>query len=289
SYTLTGLKDNTQYKVKVTGYCDEAESVVSPGAQTTWFITFEGCHTPAEFTIQDITTKGATFISTSDQDIMTSRIISLTPEGGVTKLIAQSRTKDTVVVKDLQEETVYVAKTRAVCDNDSSDWSEPITFKTVDSFNIMLRIQPTANAGTVTGAGRYEKGQKATITATPNEGYTFVAWLHGNDTLSKEATHTVNVTASVTYTALFYDNVANEAAVKAAFSVSTKDGHLLIRNLKGLTVKEVAVYGLTGRQLGYFTPNSREDLALPINAERALLLVRVASEQGIAIYKVYLQ
>ncbi|MDE5743988.1 MAG: fibronectin type III domain-containing protein, partial [Bacteroidales bacterium] len=162
------------------------------------------------------------------------RIISLTPEGGVTRLIAQSRTKDTVVVKDLQEETVYVAKTRAVCDNDSSDWSEPITFKTVDSFNIMLRIQPTANAGTVTGAGRYEKGQKATITATPNEGYTFVAWLHGNDTLSKEATHTVNVTASVTYTALFYDNVANEAAVKAAFSVSTKDGHLLIRNLKGL-------------------------------------------------------
>ncbi|MDE5743989.1 MAG: fibronectin type III domain-containing protein, partial [Bacteroidales bacterium] len=50
SYTLTGLKDNTQYKVKVTGYCDEAETVVSPGAQTTWFITFEGCHTPAEFT-----------------------------------------------------------------------------------------------------------------------------------------------------------------------------------------------------------------------------------------------
>ena len=66
------------------------------------------------------------------------------------------------------------------------------------------------------------------------------------------------------------------------------NGKLYIRNLKGLTVEEVTVYGVTGRQIGRFTPNSREDLVLPVNAERAVLVVRVASEQGAATYKVYL-
>ena len=293
SYTLSNLKDATTYKVKVVGYCDANEKTVAPGAQTGWFMTFETCHAPANFTVQDISMQGATFISTSDQDIMTSRLISLTPEGGITKLIAQSRTKDTVIVKDLQKGTVYVAKTRSICNRDSSDWSAPITFKTAttDSFNITLKVLPFKTAGSVEGNGRYAQDADVTVKATAAEGYTFVAWrTAGGDTLSTEAVYTFKATADTTLTALFEEGSANEAsaAVKDAFNVSTKDGQLIIRNLKGLTVEEVTVYGLTGRQLGYFTPNSREDLALPINAERALLLVRVASEQGVAIYKVYL-
>lgn len=288
TYTLSNLKDDTQYKVKVTGYCDEAETEITPGSQTAWFRTFEACHTPTDFSIMDITAKGATFSSTDDQDIMTQRLIYLTPEEGDTRIVVHPRGNDTLAVTGLLSDMVYTAQTRAVCNKDSSEWSEAITFKTVDSFNITLKILPNKNAGTVTGEGRYEKGQSATISATPAEGYTFVAWLQGNDTVSKEASYTFNVTADSIYTALFYGNAANEAAVKAAFNVSAANGHLYIRNLKGLTVEEVTIYGLTGRKLGHFTPNSREDLALPINAERALLLVRVASEQGVAIYKVYL-
>ena len=44
-----------------------------------------------------------------------------------------------------------------------------------------------AEAGTVTGAGTYEEGKTATLTATPAEGYEFVCWTEGADTVSTEA------------------------------------------------------------------------------------------------------
>lgn len=369
SYTLTGLKDATRYYVKVEGYCNAEETEIAPNTQTDWFRTFEACHVPTDFAVADITSSGAMFSSTNKQDIMTKRLIYLTPEGGETLVIVQPNDKDNLVVDNLLDKTSYVAMTRSFCGTDSSELSEPITFTTLAvMYNIALNILPDEEAGTVKGAGSYEKGESVTITATPaasylfvawqtengvkvsedatytfiatanvtytalfvenpdaktytvtlnilpnenagtvvgagswlegknvaikatpNEGYTFVAWLNGTDTLSKETTYIFKAVADVTYTALFKANeTANEQELKAAFNVATGNGHLYIENLKGLTIEEVTVYGLTGRKLGHFTPNSREDLALPINAERALLLVRVASEQGVAIYKVYL-
>ena len=44
-----------------------------------------------------------------------------------------------------------------------------------------------AEAGTVTGDGEYEEGATATLTATPAEGYEFVCWTEGADTVSTEA------------------------------------------------------------------------------------------------------
>lgn len=370
TFTLTGLKDYTRYYVKVEGYCDAEETQTTPNHPESWFMTFEACHVPTDFAVSDITINGATFSSTDDQNIMTKRLVYLTPTEGETRIIAhEAIAKDTLTVTNLLYNMSYVAKTRAVCDNDSSDLSEPITFKTLTSvkvevqilpdtnagkvdgtghylkgskvtisatpaegydfivweaangeplgeeatytfeatddvtytalfetidpnaitYTIALNVLPNENAGRVTGAGKYREGRNVAIKATPNEGYMFVAWLDGSDTLSKNTTHIFKAKADATYTALFEsDGTANEAAVKAAFNVSANNGQLIIRNLKGLTIEEVTVYGLTGRKLGHFTPNSRENLTLPINAERALLLVRVASEQGVAIYKVYL-
>lgn len=288
TYTLGNLQDNTQYKVMVEGFCNEEETEKSPTVLTTWFITKERCVAPNDFAVSDITTSGATFSSTSTSGIMTQRLVYITAQNDTaTQIFAQ--TTDELAVTGLLDKTVYIAKTQSVCDLDSSEMSEPITFTTLaDSFLIMLNVLPDDNAGTVTGAGRYEKGQEAKISAAPAANYDFVAWLKGNDTLSKEAIYTFNVTAGGTYTALFTESTANENLVKTAFNVSTKAGHLHIQNLQGLTVEEVTVYGLTGRQIGRFTPNSREDLVLPVNAERAVLVVRVASEQGAATYKVYL-
>ena len=94
---------------------------------------------------------------------------------------------------------------------------------------------------------------------------------------------------NLAYTALFVKELANETQLKADFNVSTKDGLLHIRNLKGIAVKDINVYGLTGNLVNRFTLNSREDLTLPIDARRALLFVRLNTELGVAVYKVYLQ
>ncbi|MDE7149577.1 MAG: hypothetical protein K2O01_04110, partial [Bacteroidales bacterium] len=117
----------------------------------------------------------------------------------------------------------------------------------------------------------------------------FVAWLKDTDTLSKETTYRFKMPAeALTYTALFVEKQANEDLLRAAFNVAAKNGQLLIRNLKGLTIEEVIVYGLNGKKINHFTPNSREDLMLPVDAGKALLLVRIATEQGVTVYKVYL-
>ena len=47
--------------------------------------------------------------------------------------------------------------------------------------------------GTVAGAGTYADGQTCTLTATPNEGYTFVNWTENGEMVSTDATYTFTV------------------------------------------------------------------------------------------------
>ena len=66
-------------------------------------------------------------------------------------------------------------------------------------FKHMYEIQASASPegyGTVTGAGNYEYGLEATITATPNDGYTFVNWTENNEVVSTDASYTFTVTAA---------------------------------------------------------------------------------------------
>ena len=60
-----------------------------------------------------------------------------------------------------------------------------------------------AEAGTVTGAGEYEEGATATLTATAAEGYEFTCWTSGKDTVSTANPYKFTVTADVTLVANF--------------------------------------------------------------------------------------
>ncbi|HBU13186.1 MAG TPA: hypothetical protein DEB31_10880 [Clostridiales bacterium] len=56
-----------------------------------------------------------------------------------------------------------------------------------DNFTISLTAEP-AEGGSVTGAGEYSPGTNVTISATANEGYTFVGWYRqGTDEIVEEA------------------------------------------------------------------------------------------------------
>lgn len=159
----------------------------------------------------------------------------------------------------------------------------------LEDYELTLTASP-ANGGRVSGDGLYTEGEEVTISAEANKGFVFVAWLNAdNDTLSKEATYTFNMPAKDTaFIARFVPETANEDLLRANFGISTQDGRLVIRNLDGMTVKSVDVYGLTGNRLNRFTPNSREDLTLPVDARRAMLFVRLETERGVVIYKVYM-
>ena len=69
-------------------------------------------------------------------------------------------------------------------------------------------VAATAENGTVTGlveGGKYEHGATATLTATAAEGYEFVNWTAGKDTVSTEATYTFTVEADVNLVANFQE------------------------------------------------------------------------------------
>ena len=64
-------------------------------------------------------------------------------------------------------------------------------------------VTVTAENGTVEGAGEYEEGKEATLTATANEGYEFVNWTVGEEVVSTENPYTFTVTADIALIANF--------------------------------------------------------------------------------------
>ena len=69
-------------------------------------------------------------------------------------------------------------------------------------YTVTATVNPT-ETGTVAGAGKYEEGKEATLTATPAEGYQFVNWTSGETVVSTENPYTFTVTADVALVANF--------------------------------------------------------------------------------------
>lgn len=68
---------------------------------------------------------------------------------------------------------------------------------------ITLQASP-AEGGTVSGAGQYDMGSEATITAEANKGYHFVKWQdYEGNTVSKDAKYRFTVEQTADYTAVF--------------------------------------------------------------------------------------
>ena len=182
-------------------------------------------------------------------------------------------------------------------------------FAAVAEMEYELSLTPSpSNAGTVSGAGFYKADSTVSIEAAAFADFTFVAWINADDetdTLSREAVCQFLMPArNAHYKAKFQpkeddDTTSNEEArLRASFSLSAENGMLHVRNLGGVAVKSVDVYSLSGAHLHRFAPGSglgsalaacRYDLSLPIDANRALIFVRLATEKGVVVYKVYVR
>ena len=71
-----------------------------------------------------------------------------------------------------------------------------------DPVAITVNANPT-EGGTVTGAGTYDPGTTATLTATANEGYTFTNWTKNGVVISTNTTYSFTVSTAATYVANF--------------------------------------------------------------------------------------
>ncbi len=70
------------------------------------------------------------------------------------------------------------------------------------SYLIQVASNPT-EGGTVSGGGTYEASTECTLTAIPNENYTFVNWTKNGTQVSTDATYSFTVTENATYVANF--------------------------------------------------------------------------------------
>lgn len=139
-------------------------------------------------------------------------------------------------------------------------WKAAISIVT-PSYFIDVSANP-GNGGTVSGVGTYECGETCTLTATANEGYTFINWTENNEVVSTEAEYTFTVGGDRTLVANFeFANItfadANAKALCVANWDTNGDGELSYAEAAAVTdlgdVFAHNYYIVTFDELQYFT------------------------------------
>ncbi len=76
----------------------------------------------------------------------------------------------------------------------------------LNSYEITAEVNPT-EGGTVTGTGTYNHFDECTLTATANEGYTFVNWTENGEEVSTDLTYLFTVTGDRSLVANFVETI----------------------------------------------------------------------------------
>ena len=98
--------------------------------------------------------------------------------------------------------TKYAVHVQGICEDEETEWSNPVFFTTNDVCFITASVNPTG-AGTVTGAGEYHLGDSCTLVATANTGYLFANWTKGGRIYSNEETFSFAVSEDAEFVANF--------------------------------------------------------------------------------------
>ena len=73
-------------------------------------------------------------------------------------------------------------------------------------YTVNVSANPS-NGGNVTGGGTYQEGQSCTVSATANDGYSFVNWMENGNQVSSDADYTFDVTSNRNLVANFQAQV----------------------------------------------------------------------------------
>ena len=100
-------------------------------------------------------------------------------------------------------------------------------------YTISVSANPN-NGGSVSGGGTYQQGQSCTVTATANNGFSFINWTEGSNVVSTTANYSFTVTENRTLVAHFIANQTwSNGVLPGTFSVSDmKQVHFSQGNLQ---------------------------------------------------------
>lgn len=150
-------------------------------------------------------------------------------------------------------------------------------------FNVNVESNP-AGAGEVTGAGGYDYGQTAELTATPHDGYKFVKWTRNNNTLSTDPIYSFTVTSNGTYKANFelLEGVEENTTPIEIFPNPTDNAiNVVAENIISIRVSDVCGMMVYESLVG--GDNARIDMSGFANG---MYLVQIATTKGTTLHKV---
>lgn len=98
-----------------------------------------------------------------------------------------------------------------------------IAFCSESALTVTALVAPVGS-GTVTGAGEYVSGTTCTLTATPDNGYTFNHWEIGGTSVGQNTTYSFTVTQNVTVTAVFTQDLYTVSTVSSPANGGTTSG-----------------------------------------------------------------
>jgi len=154
-------------------------------------------------------TEGGTVTGTGTYDHGTTATLTATPNEGYT---FTNWTKNGTVVSTNASYSLTVTE--------AADFMANFT---LNSYEITATANPEVG-GSVNGAGTYDHGTTATLTATPDEGYTFVNWTKDNEVVSTNATYSFTVTEAAAYVANFTLNNYEITAIANPEVAGSVDG-----------------------------------------------------------------
>ena len=133
-------------------------------------------------------------------------------------------------------------------------------------YTVTATVNP-AETGTVAGAGKYEEGKEATLTATPAEGYQFVNWTVGDSIVSTENPYKFTVTADLALVANFKEvvkaievNVTDATATSGEWSIDLAGSW----NDQALTIK---LWQDNTQGFGSYAPNTETGYYILLGAK----------------------
>lgn len=120
----------------------------------------------------------------------------------------------------------------------------------VQTFNITAAANP-ANSGTITGAGSYNNGATCNLTATANNGYTFVNWTENGTPVSTSANYSFTVTSNRVLVANFTPITGIDVSGMNQISIypNPSSGIITITGLPVNACSSVVIYANDGREL----------------------------------------
>ena len=141
-----------------------------------------------------------------------------------------------------------------------------------------------ADGGTITGAGTYYENNTCTLTATPNEGYSFVCWKENGNVISQEATYTFTVTGNRNLVAQFSGTGVDEFEGESLVLYPNPVNDLLFVESIGI-IRKCEVYSLTGQLMLSLTEGS-ERLEVPVeNLPDGTYMVRLVTDRFVKTSK----